>query len=375
MGRVDYWCGIVAALLALPACGKSNSAAGTPETGAGGAAGFSNGGAGVGGSAGAGAVGGAVNGGSAGAGAGGAGPVVVHSGPPCAPGSAPYMDQITSAVPFYDSGSSDTPVELTLHAGVLYFKNETGVMKLPLGQNTPTPVTQIANVSRSLGLFFNDTHVFFDEGPAFKRGALDGSTPTAETVLDGVMYTTENPVAVDAQNLYFIDASRNLASVPVGGGTPKTLASGMSNSSAALSGGYVYFTRSGANADEIARVPVAGGTVESVVSSDSVTTVTTDGTTLFGGGQNGIIRAPIDGSSGPVPIMDMSSTFSFGMDQVVFCGTRVFWQSAGTFGWGALDGTSCEAVVDEVTGFQGFAGTDTDVYIGDNSRIMRIPIQ
>lgn len=285
------------------------------------------------------------------------------------------MDQIASAVPFYQGGFGERPQELALRGDTLYFTAGQGVMKLPLGQSNPTLVTAVANVSRSLGLVFNDTHVFFDEGPAFKRGALDGSTPTPETVLDGVTLSKEYAVAADAQNLYFFDGNGNLSAVPVGGGTPKTLASGVTGSSVALSSGYLYFARSGAASDEVARVSVAGGAAESVASFGQADVVATDGTTLYAGGDSGISAARVDGSSAPLSLMGRPSSFSFGMDQLILGGSRLFWASTGTFGWVALDGTACEAVVDEITGFQGFAGTDTDAYVGDSDRIMRIPLQ
>ena len=91
-------------------------------------------------------------------------------------------------------------------------------------------------------------------------------------------------MAVDATNLYWIE-SGNIVFVPKLGGSPSPLVSGMNVETMILYGGYLYFGAwKGYNdaATGLYRVPVAGGAPTAIATGlFNVTTLVTDGTTVY----------------------------------------------------------------------------------------------
>lgn len=157
-------------------------------------------------------------------------------------------------------------------------------------------------------------------------------------------------IAVDATDVYWTDASGTVMRVPISGGSPATLASGLGDVpyAIALDESSVYWTITGdamPNAGSVMMLPKRGGTPITLASGINVpAAIAVDATgvywddTLFVGGGMGrgvIMRAPLDGGA-PVTVASVPDNFAPAMQSV---GGDLFWAAwdAVPFGTGGPD--------------------------------------
>jgi hypothetical protein len=87
------------------------------------------------------------------------------------------------------------------------------------GQPPAQPVTHIAvNTSRAMGLYFNDTHVFFAEDTRVMRAPIDGNSAVAELVLDGLKPGWSIAGADVARVYVFEGGLSTISAAPLSGG-------------------------------------------------------------------------------------------------------------------------------------------------------------
>lgn len=110
-------------------------------------------------------------------------------------------------------------------------------------------------------------------------------------------------LCVDATNLYWIE-SGGIYSMPKGGGTPAALVTGVAADLMILQGSWLYYSTNhgpGSGNNALYRIAVVGGAPTRIASVLLVTTMATDGTTIYwSDGQsdlNIIRRAPAAGGS------------------------------------------------------------------------------
>jgi hypothetical protein len=215
--------------------------------------------------------------------------------------------------------TDSNPRPLTLSAATLVYGSGsygtggtgTGVRKVAVAGGA---VTNIAlNTADLASIAVDSSSVYWTTYSPYKvvTAPLAGGTPIT---LSG-RPSLPQQLAVDATNVYWVEGG-NIFFVPKGGGTPVALVSGVYAQAMILQGGFLYFSTwrgIGAAGTGIFRVPVSGGTPVPIATGLlSVTTLTTDGTTVYwsdGGNNLSILRrAPAAGGGPFVSLTGYTST-------------------------------------------------------------------
>ncbi|HEX8794314.1 MAG TPA: hypothetical protein VF765_25395, partial [Polyangiaceae bacterium] len=115
--------------------------------------------------------------------------------------------------------SSAAPGDIAVDATSVYWAWQSGVSMGPLGGGTQTT---LAGASQPAGIAVDATFVYWSDQASISRAPIGGGTVT--TLVSGG--TTWGPVTIDATNLYVLDRGGSLVSVPLAGGSAKTLWSG-----------------------------------------------------------------------------------------------------------------------------------------------------
>jgi hypothetical protein len=164
---------------------------------------------------------------------------------------------------------------------------------------------------------------------------FDGGYPPVQPVASGFNSpSVTTGITIDTNNVYFTVggtadggfANGEVIQVPRVGGTPYTLASGLTSPGAiALGGGSVFWSDSRG----VLSVPVDGGNTVTVASDTSnATNVLVDGTNVYWSDNSSIRRAALDGGS---PVTLVPSTFVFGvLDALAVDSTSIYWTGGGS---------------------------------------------
>jgi hypothetical protein len=140
------------------------------------------------------------------------------------------------------------------------------------------------------------TNVYWTTISAVMQAPIAGGNAT--TLESGQM---PQAIAVDATNVYFTSALLNsaLLSVPIGGGTPKTLSPTFGGNFIAVRAGYIYGTLGnggGATGPSVGRLATSGGTpVPLGTSPGALNGLTVDATNLYWATASAVLKAPIGG--------------------------------------------------------------------------------
>jgi hypothetical protein len=244
-------------------------------------------------------------------------------------GAGTVMKSVLSGgAPSALASSQNLPVAIAVDATSIYWVDEGtsannytdgAIMKVALGGGTP--VTLASGQASPLAIAVDATSVYwvtrgtsasnYADGTVMKA-ALGGGTP----VILASGQTSPTAIAIDSGSVYWIDEGTSyLAPVlqpgtfgglvddgsvmmlPLGGGTPTTLASGQPGpDNIAVDGTSVYWTTTGT----VAKVPLGGGTpVTLATGQSSPTLMAIDGTSvywtnLYGGS---VVNVPLDGGA------------------------------------------------------------------------------
>jgi hypothetical protein len=189
-----------------------------------------------------------------------------------------------------------TVFQLATDANSVYWVGQGGIWTLP-GGASPTLLTSDVSVTSvtSLAVAGQDlvwTEGFTDSGRIRHVPVTGGAVSSLATLLD-----PPAQIATDALHVYWQEFDK-IASLPIGGGQPTTVVSGVSSDlpPIATDGRNVYV----ADGLRIKRVPVAGGPVETIQRLSSAIDIATDGAFVYWMGSYvvSVNEAPVDGGSG-----------------------------------------------------------------------------
>jgi hypothetical protein len=116
------------------------------------------------------------------------------------------------------------PVAMALDASNVYWSNlqDSTIMKVPIGGGTPTMVTS-ATGPRTLAV--DSSNIYFSVDTAVLAAPIGGGATTTLTPGTGVI----DQIVVDSGTLYWTVTGGAVMSMPVAGGTPKTVYAGVSS--------------------------------------------------------------------------------------------------------------------------------------------------
>jgi hypothetical protein len=173
------------------------------------------------------------------------------------------------------ASNENSPQSIALDAQNLYWTNSyqfdgccsAGTVKsVPLGGGTITEIMPQTTYTSPAGIAVDATSIYFAERNMgeISKLPLSGGTPVSLGSSSGV----GPPIAIDSSSVYFSAAGsvKKLPLDPVDGGSPTVLAAG-DTTSIAIDGTYVYFTAfpgTAPTAGTVMRVPVGGGTPETL---------------------------------------------------------------------------------------------------------------
>jgi hypothetical protein len=146
-------------------------------------------------------------------------------------------------------------------------------------------------------------------------------------------------LAVDSTSVYWTTSA--VLKVPIGGGTPTTLASPTSTGLIAVDSKSVYWTSQVGFSGSVMKVPLAGGALTTLGSTGTNPAgIVVDSTSVYwieaGGGTNSgtVMKVPLGGGT-PVPLASAQSS----PGGIAIDSTRVYWTNAGSVGTSTADGT------------------------------------
>jgi hypothetical protein len=157
----------------------------------------------------------------------------------------------TGGKPTVLTSSSYNEWNLLVTATDIYWATQKGIFQLPISGGTTTTLMS----GFPSGFAVDATSLYFSASTSVEKSPLAGGAATM--VFPGALGSdAPGGVLVDASNVYFLDGSCagtdvRIVAVPLGGGTPTTLAAGQTVAGFALSATDVYWITSSA----ILRVP------------------------------------------------------------------------------------------------------------------------
>lgn len=210
-------------------------------------------------------------------------------------------------------------------------------------------------------------------------GASGGSvTPSCAGSGTPLMLATDSSrvvgLAVDATNVYWLDAEGNVRKVPKCGGTATTLANAGSARAGSLGAFTIDATRAYwvAGANDLFAVPLSGGTPVTLASGMDTLGLTVKGPELYSVSHSFVVRLSVDGGT-PSKLAE-SSTYAPGLPAAD--DANVYWVGDGVFSAPRAGGTATTlATARDVA--TGLAIDDANVYWCDSSApaapMMRTP--
>lgn len=146
-------------------------------------------------------------------------------------------------------------------------------------------------------------------------------------------------IAVDSKSVYWTTsaAQEMVMKVPIGGGTPTTLALPASAGFIAVDSANVYWTSQIARSGSVMNVPLAGGTPMTLVPNTGTnpSAIALDPTSVYwieGGGN--VMKAPLGGGT-PTTLASAQAPYA----TIAVDSTNVYWANVGPSGFGGTDGT------------------------------------
>jgi hypothetical protein len=119
-------------------------------------------------------------------------------------------------------------------------------------------------------------------------------------------------VAVDATNVYFTSSLINsaLVSVPIGGGTPRTVSPTFGGNYIAVRAGYVYGTLGlGGGTPTVGKLLTSGGTPAPLgLSPAALNGLAVDATNVYWGTASSVMKAPIAGGGTATPLVSVNGS-------------------------------------------------------------------
>jgi hypothetical protein len=207
---------------------------------------------------------------------------------------------------------------IAVDASTVYWTYLEGVMSIPIGGGTPTP---IATTSQPGGVALDATNVYWtslSEGSVMTTPI--GGEGEATVLASG--QSEPAAIAVDAANVYWRNRGDGaIKKVPIGGGGETLLAAGQAGSiGMAVAGAHVYWT----NGDDgtVMKAPTSGGGPTTLASGQpGAGAIATDGTTVYFTAAGALRRVPAGGGA-PVTL-----ECGHGAGVVALDATHVYWSN------------------------------------------------
>jgi hypothetical protein len=264
------------------------------------------------------------------------------------------------------------PFRVAVDSANAYWTNSEGpsgqgvlgaVVKAPLGGGTP--VTLVDQQPSAYGIAVAQGNVYWSVQAS---GGLDGGSilsigvdgGTVSTIATGQGFTSE--LAVDSSYVYW--ASGYIARAPLTGGPVTTLVSAVSPQRMALDATSVYFTTNSGITGKVERVPKSGGMPQTLAFEEtSEQGVAVDQANVYWSNSSGdVMKEGVDGAA-PMPLAFLqTNSFAVAVDA-----TSIYWPGSNAMGSGGVFKTSLDggAVTTITNGWGyplGFALDATSVY-------------
>jgi hypothetical protein len=257
--------------------------------------------------------------------------------------------------------------------------DDAGIFRLATGSSTLERVVAVKALPEFLAA---DLHLYWFDNSSIWKTSLTATDATPELVGGGLPHRASR-MNFDKTNLYFADLEASaVLRLPLAGGAPVTLVSGVSATDLELRAGSLYYADS--KTQQAYRVSITAGSKPELLTSGSnfsVAAVEADTTTLYWADGGEIRSTPIGkpamqkpiGRGGPGP-----AGMGVGLVSrlLLVAGRLYFVDDGGNVGWTMPDGSSCGLLVKGAGTIRGFDADDSAVYLsigaGASSELWRV---